>query len=241
MPSSSIPPAAPTTFIHFGGGGAGAFVFGYFALYAAYVSWRGWRRRGRVRDWFTGPDSVVFGPQDLRDALAMVKWFFGRGPQPRFARYSYMEKFDYFAELWGVGAIGFTGLMLWQPEFFGRFFPGILFNVAIIVHSYEAMIATAFIFTIHFFNVHLRPDKFPVDAVMFTGRATLHYMEEEHPLVAERIAADVRALAPSPAPVVDRAAPPPPRWMNTVGAAGGLVLLGVGLVLIGLILWGSLC
>ena len=221
---------------------AGAFVFGYFALYAAYVSWRAWRRRGRVRDWFAGPDSIVFRPQDLRDALAMVKWFFGRGPQPRFGRYSYMEKFDYFAELWGVGAIGFTGLMLWQPEFFGRFFPGVLFNVAIIVHSYEAMIATAFIFTIHFFNVHLRPDKWPLDAVMFTGRATLHYMEEEHPLVAERLRLDIVAeVAPSERAVVDKPAPAPSRWMNVAGAAGGLVLLGVGLVLIGLILWGSLC
>ena len=220
---------------------AGAFVFGYFALYAVYVSWRGWQRRGRIKDWLVGSDAIVFRPQDLRDARAMVRWFFGRGPQPRFGRYSYMEKFDYFAELWGVGAIGFTGLMLWQPEFFGRFFPGILFNVAIIVHSYEAMIATAFIFTIHFFNVHLRPDKFPVDAVMFTGRATLSYMEEEHPLVAEQIAAGVRAAPPSAKPVVDRPAPPPPRWMNVLGAAGGLALLGVGLVLIGLILWGSLC
>jgi cytochrome b subunit of formate dehydrogenase len=220
---------------------AGLFVFGYFGLYAAYLAVRAWQRRGRVRDWFLGPDSVVFKLQDARDALAMVKWFLGRGPQPRFGRYSYMEKFDYFAELWGVGAIGFTGLMLWQPEFFGRFFPGILFNVAIIIHSYEAMIATAFIFTIHFFNVHLRPDKWPVDAVMFTGRATVHYMAEEHPLVAERLEAEQGASRPSAKAVVDRTAPPPPRWMNTVGPAVGLVLLGVGLVLIGLILWGSLC
>ncbi len=219
---------------------AGMFVFGYFGLYAAYLTYRAWRQPQRVRSWF-GRDSVVFKPQDLRDAIAMVKWFFGRGPQPRFGRYSYMEKFDYFAELWGVGAIGFTGLMLWQPEFFGRFFPGILFNVAIIVHSYEAMIATAFIFTIHFFNVHLRPDKWPLDAVMFTGRATLHYMEEEHPLVAEQLRERVAAAAPSAKAVVDEPAPPPPRWMNVVGAAGGLALLGVGLVLIGLILWGSLC
>jgi len=219
---------------------AGLFVFGYFALYAGYLSVRAWRRPGRVREWL-GLDSIVFRPQDLRDAVAMVRWFFGRGPQPRFGRYSYMEKFDYFAELWGVGAIGFTGLMLWQPEFFGRFFPGILFNVAIIVHSYEAMIATAFIFTIHFFNVHLRPDKWPVDAVMFTGRATLHYMEEEHPLVAERLRERVAAAAPSAAAVVDEPAPPPSPWMNVAAAAGGLVLLGIGLVLIGLILWGSLC
>ena len=204
------------------------------------MTWRAWRNPRAVRGWL-GKDSIILKPQDARDALAMVKWFFGRGPQPRFGRYSYMEKFDYFAELWGVGAIGFTGLMLWQPEFFGRFFPGVLFNVAIIVHSYEAMIATAFIFTIHFFNVHLRPDKWPLDAVMFTGRATLHYMEEEHPRIAERIWERAVAQPPSPRAAVDTPAPPPPRWMNVVGAAGGLLLLGIGLVLIGLIMWGSLC
>lgn len=219
---------------------AGLMVFGYFAMYAAYVTWRGWRHPRAVRGWF-GKDSIILGPQDARDALAMVKWFFGKGAQPRFGRYSYMEKFDYFAELWGVGAIGFTGLMLWQPEFFARFFPGILFNVAIIVHSYEAMIATAFIFTIHFFNVHLRPDKWPLDAVMFTGRATVEYMEEEHPQLAATLQRNVAEQPPSPRAIVDAPAPPPPRWMNVVGAGGGLVLMGIGLVLIGLILWGSLC
>jgi cytochrome b subunit of formate dehydrogenase len=219
---------------------AGLLVFGYFAMYAAYVTWRGWRDPRAVRRWF-GPDSILMKPQDVRDALAMVRWFFGLGPQPRFGRYSYMEKFDYFAELWGVGAIGFTGLMLWQPEFFARFFPGVLFNVAIIIHSYEAMIATAFIFTIHFFNVHLRPDKWPLDAVMFTGRATVHYMEEEHPRIAEQLKRNVTQGEPSRRAVVDAPAPPPPRWMNRVAAGSGLVLLGIGLVLIGLIMWGSLC
>jgi len=219
---------------------AGAVVFGYFGLYVAYLSWRLWKEPRGWRRWF-GTDSVILRLQDAKDAWAMVKWFFGRGPQPRFGRYSYMEKFDYFAELWGVGVIGFTGLMLWQPVFFARFFPGILFNVAIIIHSYEAMIATAFIFTIHFFNVHLRPDKWPLDAVMFTGRATAHYMEEEHPRIADRIWELAAAQPPSSRVVVDAPAPPPPRWMNVVGAAGGLLLLGIGLVLIGLIMWGSLC
>jgi len=219
---------------------AGLLVFGYFALYAGYVTWRGWREPKAVRGWL-GRDSIILKPSDARDALAMVKWFFGKGPQPRFGRYSYMEKFDYFAELWGVGAIGFTGLMLWQPEFFARFFPGILFNVAIIIHSYEAMIATAFIFTIHFFNVHLRPDKWPLDAVMFTGRATVQYMEEEHPGLADTLWRNVSETGPSRRAVVDAPAPPPPRWMNVVAAWGGMILLGIGLVLIGLIMWGSLC
>jgi hypothetical protein len=190
---------------------------------------------------FWGPDSIVPQPQDVLDIVAQFRWFLGLGPKPQFARYSYMEKFDYFAEMWGVFAIGLTGLMLWKPELFSGIFPGILFNIAIIIHSYEAMIATAFIFTIHFFNVHLRPEKWPLDAVMFTGRASLAYLHEEHPLMAERIAAGLAGQPVSTRAIADRPAPPPPRWMTIVGPLSGMFLLGVGVVLIGLILWGSLC
>jgi cytochrome b subunit of formate dehydrogenase len=219
---------------------AGVVVFGYFALYAAHVTLRLFRTRD-LKGAVQGRDSIVFGMRDLRDIVAMVKWFLHRGPPPRFGRYSYMEKFDYFAELWGVGVIGFTGLMLWQPELFSRVFPGVAFNVAIIVHSYEAMIATAFIFTIHFFNVHLRPDKFPLDAVMFHGRATLQYMEEEHPELADRLRFAILGQPVSARPVADAPAPPPSPLVSRIAALSGLALLGIGLALIGLILWGSLC
>lgn len=219
---------------------AGVIVFAYFAMYLGYVAARFIRSKER-RAMFAGPDSIVFRLQDLHDMKAMVRWFFGAGPAPRFGRYNYMEKFDFFAEMWGVGAIGFSGLMLWQPVFFSRMFPGILFNVAIIIHSYEAMIATAFIFMIHFFNVHLRPHKFPLDAVMLHGRATFAYMEEEHGVLADRIRLGVLGTAPSAVAVVDAPAPPPSRTLSVLAAVSGLALLGVGMVLIGLILWGLLC
>jgi cytochrome b subunit of formate dehydrogenase len=218
----------------------GVIFFGYFFLYVFYMTGR-LIKAPRKLDLLYGPNSILPSLQDLYDVKAMMLYFFKKGPHPRFGRFSYMEKFDYFAEGWGVFAIGFSGLMLWQPEFFGRFFPGILFNVAIIIHSWEAMIATAFIFTIHFFNVHLRPEKWPLDGVMFTGRASLEYLLEEHPLMAERIAERVRTEPVSLKAIADKPAPPPPAWMNYFGAFAGLFLLGWGLVLIGLILWGSLC
>ncbi len=218
----------------------GMAMFGYFLLYVGYIIVRVARAKDKVGLVY-GTDSILFRFQDAKDAIAMMRYFFGKGPHPRFGRYSYMEKFDYFAELWGVFAIGLTGLMLWFPEAFALLFPGILFNIAIIIHSYEAMIATAFIFTIHFFNVHLRPEKWPIDAVMFTGRMSLAYLEEEHPLVAERIEHHVRTAPVSAKARIDEPAPPPPRWMNIVGAITGMFLLSLGLVLIGLILWGSLC
>lgn len=76
-------------------------------------------------------------------------------------------------------AIGGSGLMLWFPEFFGGFLPGWAFNVATIIHSDEALLATGFIFTVHFFNTHGRPEKFPMDFVIFNGEMNKEEFLEE--------------------------------------------------------------
>lgn len=75
--------------------------------------------------------------------------------------------------------IGSTGLTLWFP--FTRVLPGAFINVATIVHSDEALLATGFIFTVHFFNTHLRPEKFPMDTVIFTGRMPLAELRRDKP------------------------------------------------------------
>jgi cytochrome b subunit of formate dehydrogenase len=126
-----------------------------------------------------GPDSLCPNPKDIRDITGMIRWFFFKGPKPTFERWSYWEKFDFLAVFWGMFAIGGSGLMLWFPEFFGRFLPGWMFNVATIVHSDEALLATGFIFTVHFFNTHFRPEKFPMDFVIFNGQVSKHEFVEE--------------------------------------------------------------
>jgi hypothetical protein len=98
--------------------------------------------------------------------------------------------------------------------------------VATIVHGDEALLALGFIFTIHFFNVHLRPGKFPIDLVIFTGRARAEYFEEEHPLEYEREAkrgglGALEAKAPSAAAYL---------WAMTLGFAA--LAVGVFLVLL---------
>ena len=82
---------------------------------------------------------------------------------------------------WGIFVIGSTGLSLWFPEFFTRFIPGWVINVATIIHSDEALLATGFIFTVHFFNTHLRPEKFPMDIVIFSGRVGLEEFKIDRP------------------------------------------------------------
>jgi len=126
-----------------------------------------------------GPDSLCPNLRDVRDVIGMVRWFLFIGPKPTFERWTYWEKFDFLAVFWGMFAIGGSGLMLWFPEFFGYFLPGWAFNVATIVHSDEALLATGFIFTVHFYNTHGRPEKFPMDFVIFNGQIAKEEMIEE--------------------------------------------------------------
>jgi len=168
------------------------------------------RRRDAGLSWWqmvSGPTSILPQPKDLREFLGTVKWFFGLGPRPRYSRWSYWEKFDYFAVFWGVAIIGSTGLLLWFPVQLTRIVPGWAVNVATIVHGDEALLAVAFIFTIHFFNTQFRPDKFPLDPVVFTGRMSLEELRHERPLEYEALEKSGKLdeyLAPAPNKPFDR-------------------------------------
>ncbi len=176
-----------------------------------------------------GPDSLMFNVADWRDAKATVAWFLGRGPRPRYGRFTYWEKFDYFAVFWGVAVIGLTGLLLWFPEIGSYVLPGAAVNVATIIHSDEALLAVVFIFTIHFFNANLRPDKFPMDPVIFTGRITLEELKRDKPREYEKLVAagelEKHMVAPFAKPVE--------RGFRVFGMAA----LAVGLTLVVLILY----
>lgn len=133
----------------------------------------------KLADYFFGPNSIIPHSRDFKDFWNHQKWFFGKGPKPKFDRWTYWEKFDYFAVFWGVAIIGFSGLVMWIPHVFTAFLPGWIINVAQIIHSDEALLAAGFIFTFHFFNVHFRIEKFPMDTVIFSGRISDAEMKEE--------------------------------------------------------------
>ncbi|MCA9446488.1 MAG: cytochrome c3 family protein, partial [Candidatus Omnitrophica bacterium] len=135
-----------------------------------------------------GPRSLVPNWRDVREMFQSIKWFLGKGPRPKFGKFTYWEKFDYFAVFWGVTIIGATGLILWFPETATRFLPGWAINVATIIHSDEALLAVGFIFTIHFFNTHIRPDKFPMDTVMFDGGVPVEELKRDKPGYYEEMA-----------------------------------------------------
>ncbi|APR04221.1 octaheme cytochrome [Thauera chlorobenzoica] len=180
--------------------------------------------RDRSFRWF-GPDSLLPNWKDFADCWGMFKWFFGKGPRPEFERWAYYEKFDYWAVFWGVNVIGWSGLMLAFPHITANYLPGWVFNVATLVHGEEAFLAAVFLFTVHFFNNHFRPDKLPPpDVVMFTGTQSLDEFRHDHPAHFKRMVAagEIQKY------LIDR----PSRPFHIGSVVLGLVLIGIGLGLL---------
>jgi cytochrome b subunit of formate dehydrogenase len=205
--------------------------FTYFGLHL-YDLRRKRRASGKTwRQYIFGPDSTVFNRRDWREFIASLRWFFGKGPRPEYGRWTYWEKFDYFAVFWGVAVIGTTGLLLWFPAFFTHIMPGWMINVATIIHSDEALLAVGFIFTVHFFNTHFRPERFPIDTVVFTGGEPLEKFKRDRPREYEQLLERgelERHLMPAPPPIVEKF------WRRF-----GFAALGIGLSLIVLIIYAA--
>jgi cytochrome b subunit of formate dehydrogenase len=166
---------------------AATIMFSIFFIHIFDLLFKKRKKYGSLAAMLYGPDTMLPTKKDFKDFWGSIKWFIGLGDRPEYGRWTYWEKFDYFAVFWGMVVIGSTGLMLWFPEFFTIFLPGWLLNVATIIHSDEALLATGFIFTVHFFNTHLRPEKFPMDIVIFTGRMTVEELKEDKPAEYEAL------------------------------------------------------
>jgi cytochrome b subunit of formate dehydrogenase len=185
--------------------------------------------KGTLLSVLWGPNSLMPQPKDIVDIWQHMKYFLGMGPRPQFDRYTYWEKFDYWAVFWGMFIIGGSGFMLWFPMFFSEFLPGWVFNIAMIVHGEEALLAVGFIFTIHFFNGHLRPEKFPMDLVIFTGRLPEHELKDERPVEYARLVEQ--------GGLESIEAPPPPAETVLFSRILGSIGLVLGLITIGLIIF----
>ncbi len=121
-------------------------------------------------------------PGDVRDLLENVAYHLGlRQSRAQYDRYSYKEKFDYWAVFWGMAIMVGSGLMMWFPDWATRCFPRWVIDASRFAHSDEAMLAILAIFVWHFYNVHVNPDCFPINTVWLTGRMSAGLMEHEHP------------------------------------------------------------
>jgi cytochrome b subunit of formate dehydrogenase len=143
----------------------------------AHIIWGSVTDRGRreIRE-------LMPNLKDAGDALLLLGYYFGITAKPRYGRYSWVEKFEYFGVVWGSLVMAVTGIMLWFKEASTAIFPKWALDIAAVVHSYEGRLAFLTIIIWHFYNVIFSPDVFPASKVWLSGRISEHRMKEEHPL-----------------------------------------------------------
>jgi cytochrome b subunit of formate dehydrogenase len=149
--------------------------------------------RDKVKDFFNTFKSVP-GPSDIT-VVHYFKYLFGiRKVPPYWDEWIWVDKFDLWAEAWGIFAMGVTGLILWMPEIFTGFIPlpSETIQIAYIVHLYEATLALGWIALVHLYMTHFGPKKFPMDWVWLTGVFPEVEMVEERPKAYRRI---IKAVA----------------------------------------------
>jgi cytochrome b subunit of formate dehydrogenase len=131
---------------------------------------------------------MVPKPSDLKLFWHNVLYMIGlRKEVPEFGRYTYFEKFDYWAVYWSMVVIGGSGIILWFPVQAAIIVPGWFIQIAHIAHGYEALLAALVIFIWHMYNVHLRPGVFPMSSVWLDGKMDEEEMHRYHAAELRRI------------------------------------------------------
>jgi len=167
--------------VHHGAGFLLIFAFAYHLLYVLI------HPAGR-RDFLL----MLPRKKDFADLYQNLRYFLGKsGNPPRFGRFSYFEKFDYWAVFWGCIIMIGTGVTMLCHQAVAAFLPQTLtntvFGMAREAHYHEAILAALALFTWHVFNVHFKPGKFPGSMVWWHGKITGEKQEKEHPLETEEL------------------------------------------------------
>lgn len=121
---------------------------------------------------------------DLTEFIQAIRYMVGLSDErPRFDRFNYVEKAEYWALVWGTIVMGATGLILWFENQFAK----LIFDVSETVHLYEAWLAFLAIVVWHLYYVIFNPDVYPINVTFLTGKVTEEEMEHEHPRELERL------------------------------------------------------
>ena len=121
--------------------------------------------------------------KDVRDVVTTLRYGLGFAAKPpRFGRFDYRQKFEYWGLIFGSMVIITTGFILAFPIAFTRVFPGQVIAAAVEFHGYEATLAVLTIIIWHFYDVIIKPGIFPADTSIFTGKISREKIKEEHPL-----------------------------------------------------------
>ncbi len=126
--------------------------------------------------------------KDIKDAVGIVKYNFGFSlVKPQLDRFSYIEKSEYWALIWGTAVMVITGFILWFDNTSMGLLTKFGWDISRTIHFYEAWLATLSIIVWHFYFIIFNPDVYPMNLAWIKGTLTESEMEEEHPLELQRI------------------------------------------------------
>ena len=127
--------------------------------------------------------TMVPTKQDFRDAIRTLRFYLGVEPSPpRFDRFDYRQKFEYWGLIFGAIIVIATGIVLLYPVLAARWLPGEFIPASKVAHSNEGLLAFLVVIVWHIYNAHFSPDVFPFDTSIFTGRISEERMHHDHPL-----------------------------------------------------------
>jgi formate dehydrogenase gamma subunit len=132
-------------------------------------------RRGLKDFWFKA--------KDLNDVIGVIKYHLGRTTEhPKMGRFTYAEKAEYWALIWGTFVMGLTGLMIWFEVQVSSWLglPRWVVSVATLIHYYEAILATLAIIIWHFYAVIFDPDVYPINWTWYDGKEREGHFRHEH-------------------------------------------------------------
>lgn len=129
-----------------------------------------------------------FTKKDLTDLIGTLKYYIGKSDtKPKYGRFSYIEKSEYWALVWGTVVMSVTGIFLWITEIFLPIISPFGMEISTAIHFYEAILASLAIVVWHFYFVIYNPNVYPLNKAFITGYLTREEMEHEHPLELEEI------------------------------------------------------
>jgi cytochrome b subunit of formate dehydrogenase len=138
-------------------------------------------------------------PKDLGNLWANLRYLLGLSKRkPLFDRFSYAEKVEYWALVWGVIIMSATGIVMWFDNYFMRLWTKLGWDISRTIHFYEAVLATLAIVVWHFYFVIFRPSVYPMSTAWLNGKISEEEMAEEHPLQLERLRSEQQDQPPEP-------------------------------------------
>lgn len=126
--------------------------------------------------------------RDAKDLIRSMAFYLGIARNgPKFGRYSYIEKVEFWAFMWGSIIMGITGVALWFETVTLRIFPSWSIEFFTAIHFYEAILASLAIVVWHFYWVIFDPDIYPGTGANLHGKISLERLKAEYPKEYEKI------------------------------------------------------